>query len=292
MTDDTWWQNLDSAWWAKTQRARYHIDNLADEIRAFMQSKPYEILINRGDGETIYRLQMHRPIPVSLSTIIGDALHNLRSALDCAAFDLARWHVQREGQRDLTEPEERACQFPICETQAAFDKFFSGTRATLYGPREREAMRGVQPARVHDYLAERGQPTHYPREEEVDHDPLYLLNKLSNIDKHRRLHLAFWWPWMASWGSDAPSRRQWRWGRPPFVDGAILGRLSDDPEGREPLPKVQHELSLSILYLAPYVEDVVKLLTSFHNNVTGWVLPRVFQSITAQPRGADATETP
>ena len=33
-----------------------------------------------------------------------------------------------------------------------------------------------------------------PREEEVAYDPLWLLSRLSNIDKHRRLHLTAWWP--------------------------------------------------------------------------------------------------
>src|ERR1700750_2920220 len=71
-------------------------------------------------GETIYRVQMSKPIPIHFSTMIGDVLHNLRSALDCAAWEMAR----RTVGRDLTEQEEHACEFPIRSKPSELRKFF------------------------------------------------------------------------------------------------------------------------------------------------------------------------
>ena len=101
---------------------------------------------------------MSKPIPIHFSTMIGDVLHNLRSALDCIACEMAR----RSVGRDLTEQEEHACEFPIRSKPSELRKFFKHDRRTnLYGPEERQAIRAVQPARLHDYLVENGQiPAH------------------------------------------------------------------------------------------------------------------------------------
>jgi hypothetical protein len=119
----------------------------------------------------------------------------------------------------------------------------SGTtsgRQDLYGPRERQAIRDVQPACLHDEVARLGTMELHPREEEVTYDSLWLLSRLSNIDKHRRLHLTAWWPDIVYWGSDEPSHRRWRWGQPPYEDGRILGRLINDSTHPEP-PATLHE---------------------------------------------------
>jgi hypothetical protein len=58
---------------------------------------------------------MSQPIPVSISTTLGDALHDLRSALDCAACEIARRYVDG----DLSNAEERAVQAPVALGDAA-----------------------------------------------------------------------------------------------------------------------------------------------------------------------------
>jgi hypothetical protein len=111
MFETNWWRDPASAWWAKVDRAKHHINALASDIDSFLESTAYEVFAEPGEqpNETIYQLRMHFPIPVHFSTTIGDALHNLRSALDCAAYEMARRHVGR----DLTEKEELVCEFPI-----------------------------------------------------------------------------------------------------------------------------------------------------------------------------------
>lgn len=266
------WRDPTSAWWAKVDRAKHHINTLATDVDSFFRSTAYEVLTEPGEqpDETIYRLRMHRPIPVHFSTTIGDALHNLRSALDCAAYEMARRHVGRE----LTEQEELACEFPIRDDPHKLDRFFSQRiRQALYGAQERQAIRDVQPAWLHDELAHQGTTELRPREEEVTYDPLWLLSRLSNIDKHRRLHLTVWWPDIVYWGSDEPSHRRWRWGEPPYEDGSILGRLIDDSRHPEPPATLHQEMTLRILYPGAESQDVVPLLDGIHEHLTYRVLP-------------------
>src|ERR1700722_18658534 len=86
MPDQTWWLDPDCAWWAKADCAKGHIDTLGGQVDDFLRTGSYEVLPEQGSpGETLYRLRMSRRVPTHFSTTLGDALHDLRSALDCAA---------------------------------------------------------------------------------------------------------------------------------------------------------------------------------------------------------------
>jgi hypothetical protein len=277
MTDQTWWLDPDYAWWAKADCAKGHIDTLGGQVDDFLRTGSYEVLPEQGSpGETIYRLRMSRRVPTHFSTTLGDALHDLRSALDCAAAETARRYVKR----DLEEDEERACAFPICSKPSELRKFFQDEpRPSLFGPSQQQAIREVQPAALHDDLAAQGRSDLHERSEEVEYDHLAVLQRLSNIDKHRRLHVVTFWPDLIYWGSDGPSRRRWQWGAPPFKDGAILGRLLDDPEDPEPLPKLYHEIELRLTDPpGAATADVIRLLEGMHRHVTCQVLPHVLAS--------------
>jgi hypothetical protein len=156
-------------------------------------------------------------------------------------------------------------------------KFFNhGLRTNLYGPQERQAIRAVQPAWLHDYLAVTGQIPAHKRSEEVAYDFLTVLNRLSNIDKHRRLHVVTCWPDLVYWSSDGPSKRRWAWGALPLKNGGILGHLYTDPEHPEPPPSLHHEMELRIPDPPGAAGmDVVDLLGAIHRDVTVRVLPRL-----------------
>lgn len=271
-----WWRDPESAWWAKVDRAKHHLAVLEREITAFLASGSYEISAEPGDapGETLYRLRIHQEIPVRFSTAIGDVLHNLRSALDCAAYYLAL----RKAGDGLDERSERSCQFPICKDMASFAEFFR-KRPGLYGPVEQEAMKAVQPGRIHDQAVALGiQMGTTDREIEVAHDHLWTLATLSNIDKHRKLHVTMWWPDLLYWASDGPSRRRWVWGNPPFNDGSILGKLCDDLTHPEPPGTLYDEIKLSLNHRGARFDDVCRMLHSIQDGVT-WALQSVFLHI-------------
>jgi hypothetical protein len=68
----------------KLEWAKRHIDDLKRTVREFHESGPYE-LVHENDpetGENVYRLRVHKCVPVELSAILGDCVHNLRASLD------------------------------------------------------------------------------------------------------------------------------------------------------------------------------------------------------------------
>lgn len=277
LVDEEWWRSPDASWSIKLRRASQHIAELEQRMRDFTQQRPYEIESESGPGpkQTTYTVRLRRAIPLDFAAIIGDALHNLRSALDCSAFELARRHLGR----DLSEQEERDCQFPITETPSQLTSFFAAkSRPRLYGPRDRTAIAGVQPGWQHDQAVRRNVANLGARELPVKLDELWLLHRLSNIDKHRRLHIAGWFANLVYWTSNdsEPMSARWTYGRPPYEDGAVLGRLEiDEPDAALP-GEIHHELDLRLVEPPTASnQDVTSLLGRMHDYLANWVLPRV-----------------
>lgn len=74
-----------SSVWRKIERAKKHTNDLEAEIIAFWDTKPYEIETqgNPKTGPGSYRIKgTPKPLPESVPLIAGDAVHNLRAALD------------------------------------------------------------------------------------------------------------------------------------------------------------------------------------------------------------------
>jgi hypothetical protein len=75
---------------SKVERAEKHIHDVQAEWSAFLAEDPYPFFHedNVQTGERVYYLRSARDAPTSLPLIVGDAIHNLRSALDHLAYHL------------------------------------------------------------------------------------------------------------------------------------------------------------------------------------------------------------
>jgi hypothetical protein len=291
MTFDQSWLDRASAWWAKADRAQIHLRSLDRLVAEFRASEPYTVVPRPTDtrGRTEYRLHIHKPMPVEISTTIGDILHNLRSALDSLAYEIAL----RGLDRPMTAEEERACVFPVTKTPERFDQFFDKTskhertriRSALYGALARTAFRSVQPFRIHEEAILLGVQVTETYEQEYRWSELYRLTQLSNLDKHRRLTLVAWWPDLVYWMSNGPSKRRWLGGDGTFTDGSVLGYMvgQDADAGDE----VFHDFNLVLADDPAHdasdptsnAPDVVDMLTQWHQYITGWVFGRVFEML-------------
>lgn len=110
--------------------------------------------------------------PSFLGIILGDIVHNLRSALDHVT-----WQMVRHGRSPhLTPSQITQVQFPIHDSSIEFDN-----------NRERR-LRGV--GAVQESIVKRYQP--YQRGARASDHPFALLQRLSNLDKHQDIHLTFW----------------------------------------------------------------------------------------------------
>lgn len=71
----------------KIQRANHHVHDIEREILAFVSSEPYLVIgeIESKTGDEVYRAKIRKEIPSMWGVIIGDAIHNMRAALDIVA---------------------------------------------------------------------------------------------------------------------------------------------------------------------------------------------------------------
>ncbi len=75
----------------KIERAKHHIDDLNRKTAAYLGQKPFQLVFVRKESSdrVIPILKSEIPIPPELSLIIGDAVHNLRAALDHLVWQMA-----------------------------------------------------------------------------------------------------------------------------------------------------------------------------------------------------------
>jgi hypothetical protein len=158
----------------KIKRAEEHREELESEVAAWLEAHPipFRAKYDPQTGSHIARItSVPQPIPtLRWGVIIGDVLHNLRSALDHLAWELAHW-----GGR--TPPDPGGVKFPIADSLVTFGSG-AATRAT-------KQMDPVHVAKIESL-----QPYH---PENVGPDrwtgayihPLAFVRDLSNADKHR-----------------------------------------------------------------------------------------------------------
>ncbi|HVU60233.1 MAG TPA: hypothetical protein VHD58_01095 [Mycobacteriales bacterium] len=151
----------------KVGRAKEHIDHLETVVSAFHESRPYRLVpdftIEPPDWVHI-RVHFDKPLPASVPLIIGDAVHNLRSALDHFAH----------------------CAVPSPTTDTAFPVMRKGptpTTAALKG-HVKGKLKGTSLALQQAVCAL--QPY-----EGGDGHWLWALDQLDVIDKHRLLITMF-----------------------------------------------------------------------------------------------------
>ena len=104
-------------------------------------------------------VELLKPLPDILPLVIGDALQNLRNSLDHLAFALA--HTP-----NMTPGQERDVSFPISDLAIVS----TDRRIKMMSPNAKSDICSLAPD---------------PRRQLPNQDPLRLLNKTNNRDKHR-----------------------------------------------------------------------------------------------------------
>lgn len=160
----------------KLCRAIEHLDALELEIKRFNESKPYKVMVERNFniGQNMLVYYPLGTIPAYWSTVIGDILFNLRSALDHAVYELTVWH--KGAPLPNTE-------FPIFEDKTVFSEVKNNgqptNRSGLY------KMRGL--SKKTQAVIEARQPCNIGESGLIPY--LSVLHELNIVDKHREVHL-------------------------------------------------------------------------------------------------------
>jgi hypothetical protein len=150
--------SLDGAF-AKIRRARQHFDYLDRSVRRALNSHRYGVVVeNNGDRRVVTTTPKHAN---DIGLRIGDVVHNARSALDHLVWQLVIANGERPGIWN---------QYPIAVEPDHFPGSFRGT-SYLKGISDKaiDFIKSTQP-----YIGGNG----------GESNPLAVLQKLSNTDKH------------------------------------------------------------------------------------------------------------
>ena len=152
----------------KVVRSKIHLNSLDGETQRYFDLKPCEVMPEEeaNSGRIILRFKEKIPVPVAIPLIIGDALQNLRSALDYLVWELVLAANGNPTNKHM---------FPICDTHDAFKEQVRRGRLDGIAPDAIAEIEGLQPFNT-------GQDT--------ERAVLRILDTFTNINKHRRLLLA------------------------------------------------------------------------------------------------------
>jgi hypothetical protein len=140
----------------KTERAKKHLDDV-ENIASEVWDDQVSFFIN-SQGDRIGP-EPSRTIHIDLVTSAGDVVHNLRSALDHLAWQLAHWEGNEPGTM---------CCFPIARSF----KDYESKKARQVAGMSPEAKKAIDDLRPYKYGCE----------------PLWRIHYLDIVDKH---HEAF-----------------------------------------------------------------------------------------------------
>lgn len=146
---------------AKYEWAKEHVNYVNEAVETFLSKKPYTVRrdIDDATGEFVHKIEVAPDIPNDIRFALGDAIHNLRSTLDHAAYAVV--------EAGTCSPANDT-HFPIFNTAQEYtrrrDTRIPGLRKMCY-----EAFDRIQPYK--------GGFGHW----------IWQLHRLDIIDKHRLL---------------------------------------------------------------------------------------------------------
>jgi hypothetical protein len=139
----------------KTDRAKHHILQV-EEIAA--RIRPNVVSLFRDSKGNFVGPEPSRDVPVDLVTSAGDAIHNLRCALDHLAWHLAHWEHGKPGPK---------CGFPIGKSL----KNYESMKPAMVAGMSTEAKKAIDDLRPY----------------KGGNEPLWQIHHLDIVDKHRQL---------------------------------------------------------------------------------------------------------
>lgn len=167
---------MTDSWWLKVKRAQEHLEDIERYAGSYADSHPYETVpvkqAKRKEGTWRYRLRFIEQPDPWIAILLGDFVHNLRSALDhVVVASVPKKHQFRAG-------------FPIAERDP-WRKV--GRRFTERNPEVRKSflgkINGLSPEA--QAFVKSCQPYHRP---DRSHENIsFIISSLENADKHRKL---------------------------------------------------------------------------------------------------------
>ena len=140
----------------KIERAKKHVNELNLAINVYLERNPFELIIKKEASKHTWLIKTKEPVPLEFSAILGDAVHNLRTALDLLMFEMVGSKAPNPG----------SIYFPFCKGAVAIDSAITSGQIQFAGKNVVDALKAIAP---------------YPGGDDL----LYGLHILDVTDKHR-----------------------------------------------------------------------------------------------------------
>jgi hypothetical protein len=151
----------------KLTHADMHHDLLKIAVKNYLSSSPVG-LVEMPDsvpGQTHHRVQPVKKVPARIGLIFGDCLQNLRSTLDYLVYELVLANGGTPNRKHM---------FPIAITEDQYQRDIQTGKLRGVHPRAITYIEALQP-----FLLQTAKVS-----------PLYYIDELTNLNKHRRPILA------------------------------------------------------------------------------------------------------
>ncbi len=157
---------------AKFHHAVQQMKTLEAEMDAWIATNPYtvDVHVEAQTGERVGTAMLREQPKAQWALAVGDCLYGFRSALDHLAFELAEHHTGTPLPCEVAKNSE----FPIYGLTAP-DQNLITKKIGAIDPVAKAIIEALQPH-------QRGNPA-------FEKDPLWILDRLCNLDKHRTLHV-------------------------------------------------------------------------------------------------------
>jgi hypothetical protein len=149
----------------KIARARRHLQELETEISSYMARKPFDLVVEEwemndkvGFVSHAWVVRIREPTPKHLSAVLGDIIHNLRTAFDLLACDLVR----------LKGKNVKNVYFPFCDHPGGLNEMIKRRNFDRAGSDAVALVKSLKPYRG-------------------GNDALRAIHDLDVLDKHQAL---------------------------------------------------------------------------------------------------------
>lgn len=121
----------------KIQRAKQHVADLDIHITEYLENDPFVLKVRQGlnPPQRLIYVEASHPMPTGLSLIIGDAVHNLRTALDHLCFAMVGTKTKKP----------RNVGFPFAKGKQSLGGAIATRQMHLAPPRVQKELHALEP---------------------------------------------------------------------------------------------------------------------------------------------------
>jgi hypothetical protein len=199
---------------AKLQRADELIEEIRQGLIPYLDSKNFFVETTQVEAN-VWELtvRMESQPPLKFGVMVGEVVHDLRSSLDGAMYQLLKTTYPIKFNDMSSRAKSKIC-FPVLDNEGEYTK--RKWDSNLSDGTLVEDLIAVQPFRNLEFASNFGE-----KQLLLDTTPLRELHSLWNSDKHRQLHVLEGGLDMLALGLNADESAEWKMiDPPPWVDGS------------------------------------------------------------------------